>query len=206
MGVGAFADVQFSSRHNLSCHQLRVPRALEVIDVRPILAGDITELVRVTMDIGGHREEPPAFVTSLGQYLLVLGIPWLSYHDVTLRFTTGKVTFASPDCLGRRMSKPIAVQGSPLAPPPPLEPLPSAAAPAALTAAPTTQSPSVPISISAIGAPAYGRMQRNRQGRYGTLQAFKLSLYDTNCTPDRDILEAVANQVPPTGSQTTQSR
>ena len=72
----AFVHEQFVRQHNLPRYTLRLPRALEVIDGRPILSGDVAELVRVILDIGGHREELAAFVTSLGQYLLVLGIPW----------------------------------------------------------------------------------------------------------------------------------
>lgn len=37
-----------------------------MIDGRPIFAGDIAELVRATLDIGDHKEELPAVVTSLG--------------------------------------------------------------------------------------------------------------------------------------------
>ena len=37
----SFIDEQFVSQHNLPRYQLRTPRALEVIDGRPISSGDI---------------------------------------------------------------------------------------------------------------------------------------------------------------------
>ena len=130
------------------------------------------------MDIGGHREELKAFITSLGQYPMVLGIPWLAYHDVKLSFATGRVTFDHPPCMGRCMSRSsITIQGTPPLPNPPLSPpktvmsecqsIPSA--PSVLSA---PSVPPKPISISAIGAPAYVRMLRNRRGRYGKIQAY----------------------------------
>ena len=80
-----FIHKQIASQRNLPRYKLRVPRALEVIDGRPILSGDVTEPVRITLEISGHREEVAALVTTLGQYPLVLGIPWLVYHDPAIR-------------------------------------------------------------------------------------------------------------------------
>ena len=80
-----FIHEQVVSQRNLPRYKLRVPRALEVIDGRPILSGDVTEPVRITLEISGHREEVAALVTTLGQYPLVLGIPWLVYHDPAIR-------------------------------------------------------------------------------------------------------------------------
>jgi hypothetical protein len=59
--------------------------------------------------IGEHVKELTAFVTKLGHYALVLRIPWLKKHDVTVRFASNTVIFNSPQCCGHR--QPIAVQG-----------------------------------------------------------------------------------------------
>ena len=205
-----FIHEQVVSQRNLPRYKLRVPRALEVIDGRPILSGDVTELVRITLEIGGHREEVAAFVTSLGQYPLVLGITWL-YHDPAIRWTTGQLTFDSRRCLGCCLTKPVTVQGSPPTPPPPLGPPPGHLTAPALA-------PAEPLSISAIGAASYSWLLRNDKNRHGPLQAFKLFLYDINRVLDPEILseegikglvpneyhdflppfeEAVANQLPP---------
>ena len=39
------------------------------------------------------------FVTKLGHYPLVLGIPWLRHHDVAIRFASNRMTFDSEFCL-----------------------------------------------------------------------------------------------------------
>ena len=71
----AFIDEQFVSHHNLPQHRLRVPCTLQVINGRPVSSGDIIKLTYIPLDVGGHREVITAFVTSLGQYPLVLEIP-----------------------------------------------------------------------------------------------------------------------------------
>ena len=177
----AFVDEQFARQHNLPRYQLRVPRALEVIDGRPISSGDITEVVRIPMTLGGHREDLPAFVTSLGQYPLVLGIPWLNHHGVVADFAVNTLTF-SDRCKGRCMQQATTIQGSPPIPPKNPAKAPErekAPVPPAEKAPDREQAPE-PISIAAIGPVSFRRMLTNKGKRYGDLQTFQLSLYQIN--------------------------
>ncbi len=89
----AFVDRDFCSQHNFPRHQLKAPRALNVIDGRRISSGDITEIAMIPVNIGGHRETVPALITKLGNYDLVLGIPCLRKHDVRLRFAENTLSF-----------------------------------------------------------------------------------------------------------------
>ena len=118
----AFIDKQFVSQHNLPCHRLRVSRALQVINGRPVSSGDIAELVRVPPDIGGHKKGVAAFATSLSQYPLVLRIPWLSFHHVDVDYRTYEVRCASRDYLDHCMTRPITVQDTNPTPPPQFAP------------------------------------------------------------------------------------
>ena len=188
----AFIDEEYARQQNFPMYQLRVPRALEVIDGRSISSGDITHIVKIPMTIGGHRETLPAFVTKLGHYPLVLGIPWLRYHDVSIRFASNSVTFSSHMCLDRCMKQPVKVQG--------ISPLPSRP------------------SISMINATAFRRLATNEKNRYGDIHLFQLSLHDINKALDKKAIEteglkaivpteyheflplfeeAVANELPP---------
>ena len=74
------------------------PRTLEVIDRRLIASGMITHLVGPKLQIRHHVEDAFFFVTRLGHYLLVFGIPWLQHHDVNIRFNLNKLTFDSERC------------------------------------------------------------------------------------------------------------
>jgi hypothetical protein len=66
-----------------------------VIDGWKISSGDITHLAEAQLHIQEHRERLPMFVTKLGHYPLVLGIPWLKLHDVTIHFASNLITFGS---------------------------------------------------------------------------------------------------------------
>ena len=95
----AFVDEEFAHQQNFPLSTLKTPQVVEVIDGRPISSGDITQIAKIPMTIGEHKEELPTFVTQLGHYPLVLGIPWLRCHDVSIRFASNTVTFDSPKCI-----------------------------------------------------------------------------------------------------------
>jgi len=95
----AFADEEFVRDHNLPLYNHKQPRSLEAIDGRPVESGIITHLTKVTMNINNHKEEIPMFITILGHYLIVLGLPWLRRHDVNISFASNFLTFDSDLCL-----------------------------------------------------------------------------------------------------------
>ena len=94
----AFMDEDFARRQQFPLIPLKTPRVLEVIDGRPIASAMITHLVRAKLQIRHHVEDAFIFVTRLGHYPLVLGIPWLRHHDVDIQFILDKVTFNSERC------------------------------------------------------------------------------------------------------------
>ena len=80
----AFMDEDFASCHQFPLIPLKKPRTLEVIDGRPIASGMITHLLHAKLQIRHHVEVTFFFITRIGHYLLVLGIPWLRHHDVNI--------------------------------------------------------------------------------------------------------------------------
>ena len=95
----AFVDEEFARNHNFPLYKLKTPHCLEVIDGRPIESGLITHLSRLRMTINGHQEDIPMFVTKLGHYLVVLGLPWLRNHNFHIGFARNTLTFDSEFCL-----------------------------------------------------------------------------------------------------------
>ena len=95
----AFIDEEFVHDHNFPLFKLKKPRCLEVIDGRPIESGLITHMTKLKMTIACHQEKILLFVTNLGHYSIVLGLPWLQYHDVNICFLKNVVTFNSNYCL-----------------------------------------------------------------------------------------------------------
>jgi transposase InsO family protein len=96
-----FIDGNFVRHQNISQLPLLNPRSLEVIDGRPINSGTITHYVEIPMRIGTHEEKARLFVTQLGHYPIVLGIPWLRRHHVRTDWKMNTLTFDSPFCLRR---------------------------------------------------------------------------------------------------------
>jgi len=70
--------------------------------------------------IEDHNEQLPMFVTKLGHYPIVLGIPWLRSHDIAVRFASNMVTFRSHYCTTYRLDAPVTVQGVTEEPPEPV--------------------------------------------------------------------------------------
>jgi len=71
----AFIDQDFARHHQIPLQELKEKKQVEVIDGRPIESGDITHIAKVGMKIQDHGEQLPMFVTKLGHYPFILGIP-----------------------------------------------------------------------------------------------------------------------------------
>ena len=119
MGI-AVMDQDFARQHEVPLQELKERRQVEVIDGRTIESGDITHLAKVEMGIHDHKEQIPMFVTKLGHYPIVLGIPWLRLHDVAVRFASNMVTFGSQYCTIHCQVTPVTVQGVSEEPPEPV--------------------------------------------------------------------------------------
>jgi hypothetical protein len=68
--------------------------------------------MEVCLDIQGHREKLPMFITMLGCYPIVLGIPWLKQHDIVIRFASNLVTFRSQHCLAHYVDRAVTIPGT----------------------------------------------------------------------------------------------
>jgi transposase InsO family protein len=126
------------------------------------------------MSIGGHHETLPAFVTKLGHYPLILGIPWMRHHGVSIRFASNDVSFDSPRCVAHRTTlKPTSIKG----------------------VTPPTQS----LDIAIVSATSFQRLVKNKKQRYGQLQLFSLSLYEINKALERKVIDEgdLKSLVPP---------
>lgn len=94
----AFIDRDFAQKNNFELEVLRNPRRLEVVDGRLSVAGRITHLTRISIDMQGHREILPCFLTKLSHQPIVLGIPWLKLHDAAVSWKKNTLTFDPKSC------------------------------------------------------------------------------------------------------------
>ena len=116
----AFMDQDFARHHQIPLQELKEKKQVEVIDRRPIESGEITHIAKVGMRIQEHKEQLPMFITKLGHYPIVLGIPWLRLHDVAVRFASNTVTFGSQYCITHCHNTSVTVQGVTEEPPEPV--------------------------------------------------------------------------------------
>lgn len=69
------------------------PIQVNVVDGREISEGLITEEVLVTLTINDHTEDIMLNITELGNFVIILGTPWLQKHDPRIFWKTNKVLF-----------------------------------------------------------------------------------------------------------------
>jgi hypothetical protein len=73
----AFMDQDLACHHQIPLQEVKGKKQIEVIDGRSIESGDITHIGKVGMMIQEHKKQLPMFITMLGDYAIVFGIPWL---------------------------------------------------------------------------------------------------------------------------------
>jgi len=111
----------------------------------------ITHLTQVTMNINNHKEEVLMFITKLGHYPIVLGLPWMRRHDISISFSKNTITFDSDFCLTHcRPKNAVTIQGISIHPP-------------------------EKLSIALIAGSTFTRTLRRKKG---SIAAFKMTLYE----------------------------
>lgn len=86
----------FIKQHCLPVVRLAQPRKLKLVDDH--LAPVITHCAQVYCRMGEHYDEIWCFITSLGKFNLILGMPWLEQHDPKLSFRGRTLAFDSDFC------------------------------------------------------------------------------------------------------------
>ena len=71
----AFIDFSFAQFHKILLLPLHQPCTVTVVDGCVISSEVITHFVRVPLIIDNHIEITDMFITKLGYYLIILGIP-----------------------------------------------------------------------------------------------------------------------------------
>lgn len=164
----AFIDPSFARYLNLPFDPLQRPIGITAFDGELARSGDITHRVVIRLDIGGHQEKLPCYVTPLGRYPIILGLPWLRHHDPDFRFAANEMTFDSSYCRRHCLRAPV---------PPTVSGLTQI--PATFPGKPVPQRPLTNASIALVNASAYITASRHKTceeiGRF-SLQDLDLAL------------------------------
>jgi hypothetical protein len=68
-------------------------------------------MAKVGMKILDHGEQLPIFLKTLGQYPIVLEIPWLRLHDVVVHYASNDDMFGLQNWTTHSHEAPVTVQG-----------------------------------------------------------------------------------------------
>ena len=93
--MGNFIHPQFVKEHKLVT---KTHTPLVVNNVNGHLLSHVDQQVEVQMKVGNHAETLTFDIAPLGKHNIVLGLPWLQWHNLMIHWTSRKVTFASDYC------------------------------------------------------------------------------------------------------------
>ena len=97
----------FTKQHAIPLRVKPKPLAMQGVDGHPIAAGPIThDTDHVEMRVGEHREMISFEVTTLGDYPIILGMPWFKKHSPTVRWNHRRVIFDSDFCFSCHKKQP----------------------------------------------------------------------------------------------------
>lgn len=104
-----FIDTKFVRSHDLKVIPLSQPRQLKVFDGTDSTSGQVTHMAQITLNIMGHSEQILLFITSLAYFDIVLGLPWLQYHNPEIHWTQGVLNFKNSICKAHSTNYPAKV-------------------------------------------------------------------------------------------------
>ena len=103
--MGNFIHPRFISEHGLVTRG-RTP--LVVNDVNGWLLLHMDQQVKICMVLGGHSEMLTFDVALLGKHNIVLGLLWLQWHNLTIHWSSRKITFVSDYCEEHCLTQPAS--------------------------------------------------------------------------------------------------
>ena len=107
-----FVNTSFVKTNRLPTIALSQPCKLRLADNKPASAPNITHMALVNHALGDHIEELWCLITSLGNFNIILGMPWLEQHDPIISFKFRTMTLSSDYCMSNCLlhSKPVVIQ------------------------------------------------------------------------------------------------
>lgn len=93
-----FVDSKFAKLNKLPLVKMTKPCRLRLAD-NELASSIIDKIAQVKIAIGDHTEECWCLVTTIGNFDLILGMPWLELHDPYISFKERSITFQSDYCM-----------------------------------------------------------------------------------------------------------
>jgi hypothetical protein len=76
----------------------KIPRRVLAVNGREVASGPVTHDTMVELAINNHRETIKLHCITIGNSLIIVGLPRLNKHNPKINWREGKVTFDSDKC------------------------------------------------------------------------------------------------------------
>ena len=86
-----FIDQEFCNKHGIKMIRAKNQRDIYLADGKPSAMGPVTHMTKVPMDISSHREVATFQVANLENHEVILGMPWLRKHNLTIDWIDEKI-------------------------------------------------------------------------------------------------------------------
>jgi len=192
-------DTEFAKSLNLPLIERKIPIPIEGYDGRLAESAITHHTAPIQVTIGPHTELLEFHITPIAHYPIILGIPWIRTHDISLSLADNSVSFRSSFCTTRCLPSPStqSPNDSPSTPSPPPSPSPSR------SPSPSTHKP---CPISMVNAAAFARavqeggqsFQLRAAGIVQTLRTAAATLRSSPTTNTADEDAALREVVPET--------
>ena len=93
-----FIDQEVCCKHGIKTIKAKNSREIYLPDGKPSAVGPVTHMTKVPMDISSHRELATFQVANLQNHEVILGMPWLRKHHLTIDWIKNKITFNDEPC------------------------------------------------------------------------------------------------------------
>lgn len=95
---GNFMSPRYCQQNNMQRQEKKKVSPIIGLNGERLGPGITHESGNLPMVIGNHFETINFDITNLGEYDIVLGVPWLKKHDPTIEWSTGNIVFGSCSC------------------------------------------------------------------------------------------------------------
>ena len=96
-----FINKAYAEASGIPRQQKTMPKRVLTVDGREVTGGPVTHDTQIHLTINHHEEDIRLHCITIGNTLIILGLPWLKLHDPVIGWKNHTVKFHSDHCTDR---------------------------------------------------------------------------------------------------------
>jgi predicted aspartyl protease len=96
-----FIDKAYAAANEIPTQRKAIPRRVLTVDGSEVAGGPVTHDAQVGMMINHHEEDIRLHRITIGNAPVILGLPWLKLHNLTIDWRAYRLSFHSDKCVER---------------------------------------------------------------------------------------------------------